>query len=66
MYNYTIQEVHISTIKGGDTVIHNGEMKTVSFNNIKRCSFMGTSIFGDSYKCGNKLVKKIIFKTFGD
>jgi len=35
MYNYIIEEVHISTIKGGDTVEHNGEMKTVSFNNNK-------------------------------
>lgn len=63
--NYTIEEVHISTIQGGDTVEHNGEMKTVSFNNIKRDSFMGTSIFGDSYMIGRKLVKKIIFKKFG-
>ena len=66
MYCYDIQEVHISTIRGGDTVMHNGEMKTVSFNNIKRGGFMGTSIFGDSYMSGHKLVKKIIFKTFGN
>lgn len=61
-YLYEIKEVHISTIRGGDTVMHNGEMKTVSFNNIKRDSFMGSSIFGDSYKLGRKKVQKIIFK----
>jgi hypothetical protein len=65
-YLYDIQEVHISTINGGDTVMHNGEMKTVSFNNIKKDSFMGTSIFGDSYKLGTTKVKKIIFKKFGN
>lgn len=65
-YLYDIEEVHISTIKGGDTVMHNGEMKTVSFNNIKKDSFMGSSIFGDSYKLGRTPVKKIIFKTFGN
>lgn len=64
-YNYTIKEVHISTIRGGDTVEHNGQMKTVCFNDIKYCSFMGHSIFGDSYKIGRTLVKKIIFKKFG-
>jgi len=61
-YNYTTEEVHISTIKGGDTVIHDGHMRTVGFKNIKYCSFMGTSIFGDSYKIGRTLVKKVIFK----
>ena len=64
-YLYDIKEVHISTIKGADTVIHKGEMKTVSFNNIKRDAFMGTPIFGDSYKIGKTPVKKVIFKKFG-
>lgn len=61
-YLFNIEEVHISTIMGGDTVMHNGEMKTVSFNNIKTDSFMGKTIFGDSYKLGKIKVKKIIFK----
>jgi hypothetical protein len=65
-YLYDIKEVHISTIKGGDTVMHNGEIKTVSFNNIKNDSFMGSSIFGDSYKLGRTKVKKIMFKTFAN
>ncbi len=63
--NYITEEVHISTIKGGDTVMHNEEMKTVSFNNIKRDSFMGTSIFGDCYHSGRKKVKKLTFITNG-
>lgn len=57
-----MKQVHISTIQSGDTIQHNGEIKTVSGNNIKRCSFMGTTLFGDSYSLGHKLVTKIIDK----
>lgn len=53
-------EVHISTIVAGDTIMHNGEMKTVSGNNIKFDSFMGTTLFGDSYRLGHKKVTKVL------
>lgn len=60
---FTIEEVHISQIKQGDTVEHNGEITTVCKHNIKESDFMGISLFGDSYKSGYKKVKKlIIFK----
>jgi len=62
MYNYSILETHISNIQAGDTILHNDEMKTVSGNNIKGDSFMGKSLFGDSYHSGHKKVQKIIFK----
>jgi hypothetical protein len=65
MNNYDIKEVHISTIKWGDTVIHNGDMVTVGKNNIKHGGFLGSSLWGDSYKAGHTPVKKIIFKTLG-
>lgn len=55
------KQVHISTIRQGDTVMHNGEMTTISGTDIKYDSFMGTSIFGDSYRLGHKLVTKIFF-----
>ena len=61
MDNAITQEVHISLISAGDTVEHNGKLMTVGGNNIKRCSFMGTTIFGDSYKLGTKLVKRVRF-----
>ena len=48
-------------IRQGDIVIHNGVEKTVSGNDIKKDSFMGTSIFGDSYNNGHKLVRVVIF-----
>ena len=53
--------VHISQIQTGDTVIHEGILKTLSANNIKHDKFMGTTIFGDSYRLGNKLVARFTF-----
>lgn len=58
--NYSIKEVHISTINVGDTVEHNGHLMTVGRNNIKTGGFMGTTLFGDSYTMGHKPVKKAI------
>jgi hypothetical protein len=56
MVNYSIKKQHISTIKAGDTILHNSIMKTVTNKDIHYNSFMGISIFGDSYHIGNKLV----------
>lgn len=61
--NYTISQVHISTVKIGDTVEHGGKFMTVGKGDIKTDSFMGTSLFGDSYSLGHKKVKKVTFKT---
>ena len=55
-----MKQVHISTIRIGDTILHNGEVKTISGNNIKYCPFIGTTLFGDSYNLGYKLVIKIL------
>ena len=57
--NYTIEHVQISKIKSGDTVMHDGKMKTVCNNNIGRDDFMGITLFGDCYKMGRKLVQKV-------
>lgn len=54
-----MENVHISRIKGGDAILHNGEVKTVSNCDIKRDSFMGITIFGDSYSLGHKKVKRL-------
>lgn len=63
MNNYVTEQVHIDTINAGDTVIHEGEMKTVSGASIKRGGFMGTTLFGDSYRLGHQKVTKVIFTT---
>lgn len=55
-------QVHISTIKAGDTVLHNGHEKTVCRNNLTRDSFMGQCLFGDSYRLGRKPVTKVIYE----
>lgn len=60
-YKYTTKEVHISNIRQGDTVIHNGKMMTVSGTDIKKDNFIGTSIFGDCYNSGSKKVIRVIF-----
>lgn len=59
--NYTIKSMDISMIRPGDTIMHNGVMRTVSKSNIKVDSVMGKIIFGDSYHLGLKLVKVVIF-----
>lgn len=63
MDNIKIENVHISQILPGDTVQHNNKITTVNKEYIKYCSFMGKSIFGDNYRLGTKLVKRIIFVT---
>jgi len=54
--------IHISQIKSGDTVIHEGQIQTVSGSNIKHDKFMGVSLFGDSYRLGSQLVARFTFK----
>lgn len=58
--NYSVQETHISLITAGDTVLINKDLKTVCKNNLRECSFMGLTLFGDSYNLGYKPVKKVI------
>ena len=57
---YKTEEVHIFTIKSGDTILHtDNKITTVCKNNINK-GFCGTTLFGDSYSSGIRLVKKII------
>ena len=51
----TTNQVHISTIKCGDTIVHDGLMRTVCDGNIKR-GFCGITLFGDSYRMGTLMV----------
>ena len=63
MKNTIIKEVHISQISAGDTIHHDGAIRTVCGKDIKKDGFMGTSIFGDSYKSGHNLVKRVLIIT---
>ncbi len=53
------KQVHISQVRVGDTILHNGEEKTVCGRSLKECKFMGRTLFGDSYSLGYKLVTKV-------
>lgn len=49
------EEVHVSDIKAGDCIEHQGKLMTVCRKDIKK-GFMGLSIFGDSYRLGRQCV----------
>lgn len=59
--DYSISLTHIDLIHPGDTVEIDGQLKTVSPNNIKR-GFMGTTLWGDSYKLGTTPVRRAVIK----
>lgn len=63
MTEYTTMAVHISRIRAGDTIIHNGELRTVCDSNIKS-GFCGITIFGDSYRMATLPVQKVVTLTF--
>ncbi len=53
-----LEEVHKSSIKAGDMIIHNGRLVTVCRCDIRLNALMGRTIFGDSYHLGYKPVIK--------
>ena len=55
---FTVVQTHIADIKAGDTILHDRHLKTVCACNIKRDSFLGTSLFGDTYMGGRAMVNK--------
>lgn len=54
-----MENVHISQIKAGDTILFNGVATTVCGKDIKYCSFMGITLFGSNYKSGTELVQRM-------
>ncbi len=55
---YTIPTLTpLNQIKAGDTVLHDGKLKTVSPCAIKLDPFMGVSVWGDSYHVKRKMIK---------
>lgn len=58
---FAIVPTHISQIRQGDYIEHQGEIVTVSNQWIKKCSFMGLTLYGDSYNLGTKMVKKVVY-----
>ena len=62
--NNQLFSVNIENIKIGDSVLHNGKIMTVCNGDIKRNTFCGTTLFGDSYACGNKQVTIVKYPSF--
>lgn len=54
------ETVSTSDIVSGDTVVINGEMKTVSSRDIKN-GFMGTTIFGDPFVLQGRKIERVLF-----
>ena len=46
-------------IKNGDTVVHNGELRTVCKRAFSNDDFMGLLLWGDSYRLGYKPVERV-------
>jgi hypothetical protein len=59
--NATVEEVHISAVRVGDTVIHNGHLKTVSRSSLGSDGLFGVTLWGDSYRAGSAFVKRVRF-----
>lgn len=57
-----IEQVHVSLIRASDTVFHEGKVRTVCKGNLKNDSFMGPTLFGDSYNIGRKPVYRLIMR----
>ena len=55
-----IETTHIKDIKVGDVVLSHGVEKTVTAKDIKEDSFMGRTLFGDSYCLVYLAVLKVV------
>ncbi len=58
----SLHQVHISDVFAADTVFHEGKVRTVCRSDLKRNTFMGTTLFGDSYRLGYKPVLRVVFR----
>ena len=56
MIAFIRRSAHISEISVGAIVEHEGVIRTVSQNYLKRDSFIGVTLYGDSYLLGQKPV----------
>jgi len=62
MNQFKTEDVHISTVSVGDTVLHYGKARTVGRENLSYELLMGHCIFGDSYRVGTKPVIKLVYQ----
>ena len=55
------ETVHMSTLRRGDTVMIGGEMRTLSRSNLRRCPFMGVSVYGDCRGSQGRMIDVVLF-----
>lgn len=60
MIQYHIVPTHIDRIRPGDTVEVDGVLKTVCRNVIRKGGFLGTTLWGDSFRSGLDLVPRAV------
>lgn len=53
------RKIHVSLVRVGDTVFHEGRVRTVSARNLTHDTFMGHRLFGDSHVLGRRPVHRI-------
>ena len=56
-----LTEVHIKDLKVGDTAIRPSDdaLVTINKDNLKYSSFMGLSLWGDSFRLGTIKIKRV-------
>jgi|GEM_PF-5015267 len=57
------ESAHISSIRVGDVVEHEGQMLTVGNADLKHCQMMGRTLRGDCYRLGYRPVTVIRMAT---
>lgn len=56
----TMTKLHVSLIRPGDLVLHNGVERTVCQKDLTKIEGMGRALFGDTYALGTKPVTVIV------
>lgn len=59
----TYEVVHKGDVRVGDAILFQGQFKTINSEYIKH-GFMGTTLFGDSFKLGIKQVLRLKSKRY--
>lgn len=57
---FACEEVHISSVRRGDIVFHDGKARTVGKKSLRHDMFLGYTLFGDPYLLGTKPVIRFI------
>lgn len=61
---FACEEIHISEVRKGDTVFHNGQALTVGRESIQRDDFFGHMLFGKTYMFGRvPVIRFLTYKT---